>query len=153
MTQSTTFQCFNFFSMHCLGLFERYDSIEDIKRGIKSNKITITIATVLSIYAIAHAVFRFLYFTYWFNVIFVCTAIVIKGKVVVDVFQVAIVFGWFMFRCLLGFIRFVQFPLTLFILVELFVVLVDGDRFTYFPKKNKFLNVKTKKSIIIKTVK
>ena len=27
------------FSIHCLGLFERYDSIEDIKRGIKSNKI------------------------------------------------------------------------------------------------------------------
>ena len=110
-----------------------------------------TIATVLFHIRDARSL-SLLYFTYWFKVIFVCTAIVIKGKVVVDVFQVAIVFGWFMFRCLLGFIRFVQFPLTLFILVELFVVLLDGDRFTYFPKKNKCWTLKRKKSIIIKTV-
>ena len=32
-------------SIHCLGLFERYDSTKDIKREIKSKKITLTIIT------------------------------------------------------------------------------------------------------------
>ena len=33
-SDTTKFQLFDIFSMHCLGLFERDDSIEDIKKGI-----------------------------------------------------------------------------------------------------------------------
>ena len=46
MTQSTNFNYLNVFSIHCLGLFESYDSIKDIKRETKSKKkITTTIIT------------------------------------------------------------------------------------------------------------
>jgi hypothetical protein len=33
-SDTTKFQLFDFFSIHCLGLFERYDSIQHIKRVI-----------------------------------------------------------------------------------------------------------------------
>ena len=33
-SDTTKFQLFDFFSIHCLGLFERYDSIQHIKRRI-----------------------------------------------------------------------------------------------------------------------
>jgi len=44
----------------------KYDYREDIKKGIKLIKITMTITTVLSIYAM-HALFRFLILLTYFD--------------------------------------------------------------------------------------
>ena len=38
ITEKREKKFYNAVSVHCLGLFERYDSIEDIKKGIKSNR-------------------------------------------------------------------------------------------------------------------